>query len=118
MPKAGLRPMPPAIHDRLRACRSRIQAKSLDGYLVTDRSDQFYFTGFDGDDGAVLILRDRVYLLTDGRFAEAARRSAGWARVVIRTGPMTEVLAPLLRRHRLKRIGFSPDHLSVATHKS
>ncbi len=110
--------MPPAIRDRLRACRLRIQQNRLDGYLVTERADQFYFTGFDGEDGAALILRDRVYLLTDGRFAEEAQRSAGWARRVVRTGPIAEVLPPLVRRHRLKRIGFNPDHVSVSAHQA
>lgn len=118
MPSNRFRNIPPAIQSRLRACRARIQQKSLDGYLVTERTDQFYLTGFDGEDGAALVLSDRVYLLTDGRFGEEAQRSAPWARAVIRTGPIGEVLAPLVRKHRLKRIGFNPDHVSVAAHKT
>ena len=110
--------MPPAIRDRLRTCRSRIHQKALDGYLVTDRADQLYFTGFDGEDGAVLVLRDRVYLLTDGRFAEQAQLSAPWARAVIRTGPIGEALTPLVRKHRLRRMGFNPDHVTVTAHKA
>ncbi len=110
--------MPPAIRNRLRACRLRIQQNCLDGYLITERADQFYFTGFDGEDGAALVLRDRVYLLTDGRFKEEAQRSAGWARSIVRTGPIAEVLPPLVRRHRLKRIGFNPDQVSVTAHKA
>ena len=118
MSKTRLGTVPPVISVRLRACRSRIQQERLDGYLVTDRTEQLYLTGFDGEDGAALILRGRVYLLTDGRFTEEAGRSAGWAKAVVRIGPITEVLAPLVDRHRLKRIGFNPAHLSVSAHKS
>jgi Xaa-Pro aminopeptidase len=110
--------MPPAIRSRLRNCRSSIQDNSLDGYLVTNLSEQYYLTGFAGEDGAALILKDRVYLITDGRYREEAGQSAGWAKAVVRTNSIAEVLAPLVRRHRLKRIGFSPEHLSVAAHRS
>ncbi len=107
---------PPHLAARLQACRARIQQKTLDGYLVTRRTDQYYLTGFDGEDGAVLLLPRQVILLTDGRFAEAAAHTAPWAKAVIRKGGVPEVLARLAKRHRLGRIGFDPNHVSVGQH--
>jgi Xaa-Pro aminopeptidase len=104
------------IAARLRALRERIQQKSVNGYLVTHPVDQYYLTGFDGEDGAVLVLPGRVYLLTDGRFAEEASRAAGWALTVVREGSLLEVVSRVVRRHRIKRLGFQPEALSVSTH--
>ena len=107
---------PPHITARLQACRTRIQQKGLDGYLVTRRTDQYYLTGFDGEDGAVLLLPRQVILVTDGRFREAAARTAPWAKAIIREDTLAKTVARLLKRHRLERIGFDPDHLTVRQH--
>ena len=106
----------PVIARRLEACRQRIQQKSLKGYLITNRVDQFYLTGFDGEDGAVLVLPKRVYLLTDGRFEEEAARSAPWASAVIRSGSLPDAVRRLVRKHRLDQLAFQPEFLSVRAH--
>ncbi len=108
---------PGFLAGRLKALRCRIHRKSLDGYLVTGPHDQFHLTGFDGEDGAALILPRRVFLLTDGRFAEAAARQAPWARAIVRTGPLARAIGDLLTRSRLKRVGFEPANMSVALHR-
>jgi len=113
---SGSRGIPPVIAARLGACRKRIQEKSVKGYLVTHPADGFYLTGFDGADGAILILSGHVYLLTDGRFAERAAKTAPWARAIIRRQGLPEVLAGLVKRHRIGRLGFQPESLSMAMH--
>ncbi len=104
---------PQAIAARLDALRTRIQTKSVGGYLVVNRTDQYYLTGFDGEDGATLILPDRTCLITDGRFKEDAAVSAPWATAVMRSGTLTEAIAKLLRKHRLKSVAFEPADVSV-----
>ncbi|UCD28383.1 MAG: aminopeptidase P family protein, partial [Planctomycetota bacterium] len=107
--------IPPNIANRLRSCRKRIQQKLVNGYLITNWADQFYMTGFNGTDGAALILPRQVYLLTDGRFEEEAEVSTPWARSVIRQGPLPETLAKIVKRHRIQRLGFQPEYLTVGT---
>ncbi len=109
---------PPVIGQRLEACRARIRKKSVCGYLVTNRVDQFYLTGFDGEDGAALVLPDRVSLLTDGRFKEEVENTAPWADPVVRVGPLADSLAKAVRRYRLERLGFQPAGLSVAAYQT
>lgn len=106
--------VPEVLAGRLQALRADMRRRHLDGYLVTNRVDQYYLTGFDGEDGGVLVLPSRVVLLTDGRFAEEAAVRAPWARAVIRTGPLSQAVADLARRSRLDRIGIDPAHTTVA----
>ena len=60
---------------------SRIQEalirKNLDAILITDEKNQRYATGFAFTDGAVLVAREKAWLLTDSRYIEAAENIAG-----------------------------------------
>ncbi|MBP7936543.1 MAG: aminopeptidase P family protein [Phycisphaerae bacterium] len=107
----------PVIERRLEALRTKIQQKLLDGYLINSRVDQYYATGFDGEDGAVLILPRSVHLLTDGRFIQAAAKEAPWASVVIRRGSLVETAAQLIKRCRLVRLGFNPGTMSLQLYR-
>lgn len=104
------------IAQRLTSLRQKIQQKRVEGYLVSNRVDQYYLTGFDGEDGATVVLPNRVYLITDGRFAEEAQIQAPWARAVVRTGPLAEAIGKVVQRHRLSRIGLDPAYTSLAGH--
>jgi Xaa-Pro aminopeptidase len=87
--------------------------RKLDGYLVQNRMDQYWLTGFTGEDGFVLVTARAVVLLTDGRFDEAADLQTPWARKVLRKIRTPDRTAKEIRRHKLKRLGFDPGHLSV-----
>ncbi|WP_320046847.1 Xaa-Pro peptidase family protein [uncultured Ilyobacter sp.] len=105
----------PALYaDRIKRVRAEMEAKKLDGYLVQDRKDQYWLTGFTGEDGYVLVTKKEVALLTDGRFDEAANIQAPWAVKVLREQRTPERTAKELKARRLKRVGFDPDHFTVA----
>ncbi len=105
---------PPAIARRLAACREALARRKLDALLITNRVDQFYLTEFDGEDGAALVFPEDVCLLTDGRFAEEAQNNAPWTVRVVRTGALKDAVHRVTRRHRVRRLGFQPEHISVA----
>ncbi len=86
----------------------------LSAYLITNRIDQIYLTGFTGEDGAAVVTADRVYLITDGRFDEQADREAPWAKKIIRSKGISDELTKLRKRLRWKRVGFQADCLTVA----
>lgn len=107
--------IPVPIRERLRPVREFIAARRLDGLLITSRTDQIYLTGFNGEDGMVLVRPRHVYLLSDFRFITSARKQAPWARFVQRKKSHAEELAKLARHGKMKRIGFLPDRITVAT---
>ncbi|MBQ8416054.1 MAG: aminopeptidase P family protein [Clostridia bacterium] len=59
--------------------------KGFDAAIVSDQMNQRYLSGFDFQDGTVLVTRKKAYLLTDFRYIEAA---------VAQVGPEFEVLTP------------------------
>ena len=108
--------IPLPYRDRIARVRDQIQRHKLDGYLVSDRMDQIWLTGFTGESGAVLVTERQVVLLTDGRFDETAEKEAPWARKVVRKKRSPDVTARELRRYRLSRVGFDPQHVNVTTY--
>jgi Xaa-Pro aminopeptidase len=104
-----------AIAQRLQKVRREMESRKLDGYLVADRRDQYWLTGFTGENGFTLVTPRQVALLTDGRFTETARREAPWARAIIRTKRGIQDTARLMKPFKLERLGFDPADLSVST---
>jgi Xaa-Pro aminopeptidase len=102
--------------ERLAQVRSELERRRLDGYLIFNRQDQFWLTGFTGEDGAVLVTARAVVLLTDGRFGLTAQLEAPWARAVLRKRRTPDVTAGVIRRQHLSRVGFDPAHLDVGTY--
>ena len=51
--------------------------RGLDAILLTDEKNQRYAAGFPFTDGAVLVSREKAWLLTDSRYIEAAEKTAG-----------------------------------------
>ncbi|MFQ5805211.1 MAG: M24 family metallopeptidase [Phycisphaerae bacterium] len=100
--------------DRVCRLRAEMTRRRLDGYLIQNRMDQYWLTGFTGEDGFVLVTTRTVVLLTDGRFDEAADIETPWARKVLRKIRTPERTAKALKPYKLKRVGFDPGHLNVA----
>lgn len=116
MPAAN-NPLPtPPYDNRINRVRAKIRELKLDGYLVNNRMDQYWLTGFTGEDGGVLVTEKHVVLLTDGRFDQTADIEAPYARKVIRKdrGPKTTVRE--INKLRIAKLGFEPSDLNVRSY--
>jgi Xaa-Pro aminopeptidase len=103
---------------RINKLRDEITRRKLDAYLIQDRMDQYWATGFTGEDGLVLLTHRAVVLLTDGRFDEAADLQAPYARKVLRKKRTPDETVRELRRCKVKRVGFNPDHMNVGEYEA
>lgn len=105
--------IPDTIGERLAVLRTQLAARKLDAFLVLNRYDQYWLTGFTGEDGGVLVTPNGVTLITDGRFSETADTEAPWARKVLRVARGPDSFAKVLKRAKTPRVGFEPEHMSV-----
>lgn len=86
-----------------------------DAIIVTHKKNQYYLTGFDFDDGYVLITRDQSYLITDFRYIEAAKAETNPEfTVVMMDDDPTTLFAELLLRNHVQTLAFEENHVSVA----
>lgn len=103
---------------RLQMLRDELRRRDLDGYFVQSRMDQYWLTGFTGEDGYVVVTPRNVVLLTDGRFDEAADIEAPYAKKVLRKRRVPEVTGPEIAKAKAKKLGFNPAQMTVAEHKA
>lgn len=86
-----------------------------DAMLVTHKKNQYYLSGFDFDDGYLLVTREESYLIIDFRYIEAAKAETNleFTVVMMENDPKT-LFADLLARHHVKAVAFEENHVSVA----
>jgi Xaa-Pro aminopeptidase len=98
--------------DRLRAELDRLEVAS---FLVSNPVNVRYLTGFESSNAFVLVKHKEVVLMTDGRYAEAARSVEGVDVVMVERDFVPGVAANLGELADAP-LGFESDHLTVARH--
>lgn len=97
--------------------REALQQEGADAAVISDPIGQRYLSGFRFSDGLVLVTKGRSYLITDFRYAEAARREADPAlEVVVPQGGQLLCVAGLLGDNGCKTVLFEEQALSFASH--
>ena len=96
--------------------REELAARGLDALLVTDEKNQRYAAGFPFTDGAVLIGKEKAFLITDSRYIEAAGQQAEGAEVRLfdKAHPLTMKLKEALSELGAEKIAAEDQSLSHA----
>ena len=63
--------------NHVKQIQQKLIEKGLDAILILDEKNQRYACGFPFTDGAVLVSREKAWLITDSRYIEAAEKTAG-----------------------------------------
>ncbi len=86
----------------------------LDALLITSLQNVRYLTGFTGSSANLLIYSDaRAVLFTDPRYTVQSKQQVN-CEVTIARGPLTGAVAAEVKRKRLIKVGFEPEHINVA----
>lgn len=98
---------------RLETLRRHMQAKKLDGILVSRPENYYYLSGFTGDTGYLMVSLDRAILFVDSRFVEQARSQCpSWE--VRQFSQFAPDLVSLWGELALRDVGVESQHLSMA----
>jgi Xaa-Pro aminopeptidase len=99
---------------RRRALAGATRAGKVEALLVSRLADVGYLCGFDGEDSFLLLGKNFACLITDGRFAEQACHQCPGVELHVRTGRMSEAVAQVAGRHRIRRLGIQAADMTVA----
>ena len=96
--------------------REELNKRGLDALLITDEKNQRYAAGFPFTDGAVLVGKEKAFLITDSRYIEAAQQQAEGAEVRLfdKVHPLTMKLREALGEIGAERIAAEDQSLSHA----
>lgn len=78
----------------------------VDGLFVQKDENLRYISGFTGSDSYLFVTSEAFYLLTDSRYVEQAKEEASGFEVVDYHGKLAEVLAGLVKSHRVEKLGI------------
>ncbi|MEE9584810.1 MAG: Xaa-Pro peptidase family protein [Candidatus Brocadiales bacterium] len=101
---------------RLLQLREIIKRRRLDGLIVSNIKNVRYLSGFSGSEGAMLITGERGILVTDSRYTEQAQEECGGIELVERKRGLIRTLSNLVKRLRLRVLGFEGDTLTYSQH--
>jgi len=113
--KAGPRPF---LKARLDACRAAMAGAKINAFLITNRMDHYYLTGFTGEDSAVLVTKRDVHVITDGRFETSSKAEVSWAKRHFRKGLLPEEIGKVCKKLRLETLHIQPGTVTVADQKA
>lgn len=90
--------------------------EELDAILLTSEVNQLYATGFAITDGAVVVSKNDAWLVTDGRYIEAARKSVTGMKIEQSTTDfnVTAWLKKIVSESDIKIIGVEESEISYA----
>ncbi len=104
------------MDSRVESLRGSLEAKGLDGYLLTDEKDIFYFINFEGGFRLLIPMDEEPVLYVTRVNYEAARESLKDVRIELASSGIDadEKLVRTLKELGLRRVGF--DALKASTY--
>ncbi|MBQ7353743.1 MAG: aminopeptidase P family protein [Clostridia bacterium] len=101
--------------NRIKSLRKSMREKEIDGVFLTSRVSHRYFTGFDNEDGALLITDNNAYAFEDFRYTEHAEAVLKDIYKVIQPkGERKRWLGDLISEEKINKLGFEDLSLSVS----
>ena len=101
---------------RIDKLRHSLESEGLDGLLVSSATNVSYLTGFSGDSSALLVSRERVLIISDGRFTTQIEQECPGLEATIRHSAqsLNQAIAQVVASLAPGRLGFEAAILSVA----
>lgn len=99
---------------RIKNIRNYLSEKKLDGIIISNEQNRFYFSGLRSSAGFLFITMNDLYLFTDFRYTELASSQApGWniQKITSRLGWLPEIIKKL----RVSNVGFESEFITVNT---
>jgi Xaa-Pro aminopeptidase len=103
---------------RVRTVRVELAKSRVDALILTKPADVTYLTGFQGQDSWATVTRNAVYLVTDSRYTEQARKECVRTTVVERKGPIAEATGRLLGKLRSVQTAAVENSISLALYRA
>lgn len=104
----------------IKALQAKLTEKGADAALLTDQRNQRYLSGFDYDDGYVLVTKRNAYLITDFRYMEAATAASASFMTVEAPegrGGMMIFISEVLRQEECRTLLFEEENVSFADYQ-
>tara|TARA_B100000945_G_scaffold320399_1_gene330373 strand:- start:2954 stop:4030 length:1077 start_codon:yes stop_codon:yes gene_type:complete len=101
------------FNTRLNKVRENYSIDGLDGIYITNITNVRYITGFTGSAGSVLIMHDKAYFITDGRYTEQSQRQIKNCEILITQKTHIDCIYSNNLIPSNAKIGIEANHISL-----
>jgi len=102
------------IKNRLAAIRTQLAKKKANAFVIIESANVTYTTGFSGSDSRALITPKNIYLITDSRYTQQARKQCRFCRIIERTDSMAKAINTLVKKQKSIKTLAVEDCAAVA----
>ncbi|WP_308788769.1 M24 family metallopeptidase [Planomicrobium stackebrandtii] len=102
---------------RIQNLRRELQFTNTDAVLITSPENRFYFSGFKGSSGVLLITQEKNYLLTDFRYMDQAREEAPDFEIINHERNVNPVITSYVKKFAVQKLGIEFGKLTVQDYK-
>ena len=104
---------------RIERLQASLKVESLSAYLITEKYNLRYMSGFTGTNGLALVTASHAYFLTDFRYTQQASKQCEGYEVILAGGSAStssplHILQDIIEKEVLTRIGYEEQHMTVA----
>ena len=105
------------IVNRLQKLRQKLTEKEIDAVLISQPENRYYFSGFRGSAGYLLISGKDAVLATDFRYIEQAKIQAPDFSIFQITGEMSEWFPKVVTDLNPGKLGFEAGHVTFELYR-
>jgi Xaa-Pro aminopeptidase len=98
---------------RIRRLHALMAERRIDAFLVCQRENVRYLTGFSGSSGCVLVFTGRPVLITDFRYETQAGRESPHARILIQKKDLFTTIADAASDLGVRKLWFDESSMTV-----
>ena len=105
--------------DRITQIKDEFKSLKIDSLLITHLPNIRYITGFSGSSATVILTRDANYFISDFRYKVQSKEEVNKDfKIIIYTQDSLDFLNTLIKKHKIKKIGFESHILNVNEYES
>jgi len=106
------------LNSRLKQLVRTFKNHSIDALLVSCDFNISYLTEFSASESWLLVTNKKAYYITDSRYILEVKKALKGIPVIQYTTSMIETLLQLVKKHKIKRLGFDQNEFSLARYNS
>lgn len=103
---------------RIEELRCSMTENNLDAFIINNKANRYYISGFTGTYGQALITQNNKYIIADGRYFEQLKTQSPDFEVVDNKMRMSEAIKHVISKDDLHSIGIESDEMNVSEYLS
>lgn len=97
---------------RIEKTMNKLNTINTEAFIVSNMKNIRYLSGFTGDTGKLLLVKDKAFIIVDGRFTEQAEKECN-IEVVDYNGSFNKTIKGILDKFNVTRCAFEGDSTTV-----